>query len=135
MALLYNFYNQFKFTDFNIIYSSRNLPDWLSMVSTALPARYASLALNQLALEVDNFRNLNYNDTITCPGIPELCRYKDGNTYLRERFTKEAENISQVLNIELNLLISFAFSVGLVLFNGLLYLLPLPASVKAKFRE
>ncbi|XP_011499193.1 PREDICTED: ATP-binding cassette sub-family G member 5 isoform X2 [Ceratosolen solmsi marchali] len=115
--------------------SLRNLPDWLGSVSTAVPVRYASLALNQLALEIDNFKNLNYNDTITCPGIQELCRYKDGNTYLRERFTKEAENISQVLNVELNLLISLAFSVGLVILNSVLYLLPLPASVKTKFRE
>ncbi|XP_058792756.1 ATP-binding cassette sub-family G member 5 [Phymastichus coffea] len=115
--------------------SLRMLPDWLSAVSTALPNRYASLALNQLAIEMDNFKNLNYNDTITCPGIPDLCRYKDGNAYLRERFTKEAENISQVLNVELNLLISLAFSVGLIILNSVLYLLPLPATVKAKFRE
>ena len=113
----------------------RNLPDWLGAVSTALPGRYSSLALNQLAMEMDTFRNLNYNETVTCPGIPELCRYKDGNAYLRERFTKEAENISQVLNVELNLLISLAFSVGLVILNSVLYLLPLPATVKAKFRE
>lgn len=113
----------------------RNLPDWLSTVSTALPNRYASLALNQLAMEMDNFKNLNYNDTITCPGIPELCRYKDGNAYMRERFTKDTDNISQVLNVELNLLISLAFSVGLVILNSVLYLLPLPATVKAKFRE
>ncbi|XP_014216572.1 ATP-binding cassette sub-family G member 5 [Copidosoma floridanum] len=115
--------------------SLRSLPDLLGSLSTALPGRYASLALNQLALEVDAFKNLNYNDSVTCPGSQELCRYKDGYAYLRERFTKETENTLQVLNVELNLLISLAFSVGLVIFNSVLYFLPLPATVKAKFRE
>ena len=129
MSIIYHFYVSF----YNLFF--RNLPEWLNAVSTAFPGRYASLALNQLALEMDSFKNLNYNDTVTCPGIPELCRYKDGNAYLRERFTKETDNISQVLNVELNLLISLAFSVGLIIFNSVLYLLPLPATLKAKFRE
>ncbi|XP_024944115.1 ATP-binding cassette sub-family G member 5 isoform X2 [Cephus cinctus] len=86
--------------------SLRNLPDWLAAVSTALPT-----------------------------SIPELCRYPDGKTYLIERFTREGENISEVLNIELNLLISLAFALGLVILNSVLYLLPLPARIKAKFRE
>ncbi|XP_015180257.1 PREDICTED: ATP-binding cassette sub-family G member 5 [Polistes dominula] len=117
------------------IRSLRNLPYWLATISSALPARYASLALNQLAMDKTIFSNLSYNETVTCPGIPELCRYPDGRTYLIERFTREGENISEVLNIELNLLISLAFAVGLIILNSILYLLPLPARVKAKFRE
>lgn len=121
----------------------------MGTVSTALPSRYASLALNQLALEMDSFKNLPYNQTVTCANankciqkdskecqeIKQLCRYSDGNAYLRARFYKETENISQVLNVDLNLLISLAFSVGLIIFNSVLYLLPLPATVKTKFRE
>ncbi|XP_012286014.1 ATP-binding cassette sub-family G member 5 [Orussus abietinus] len=115
--------------------SLRNLPNWLAAVSTALPSRYASLALNQLAIDVPTFVNLPYNESIPCPGIQDLCRYPDGKTYLIERFTREGENISEVLNVDLNLLISLAFALGLVILNSVLYLLPLPARVKAKFRE
>jgi ATP-binding cassette subfamily G (WHITE) protein 5 (sterolin 1) len=35
----------------------------------------------------------------------------------------------------LNIGITFAFALGMVVFNLFLYLLPLPAFVKAKFRE
>ncbi|XP_012257916.1 ATP-binding cassette sub-family G member 5 [Athalia rosae] len=117
------------------IRSFRNLPDWLSAVSTALPTRYASLALNQLVIDVPGFSNLPYNETISCPGDPNFCRYPEGQTYLIERFTREGENLSEVLNTNLNLLISLAFAFGLVILNSVLYLLPLPASIKAKFRE
>ncbi|KOX75572.1 ATP-binding cassette sub-family G member 5 [Melipona quadrifasciata] len=117
------------------IRSLKGMPYWLAAVSTALPARYASLALNQLAIDVPAFLNLHYNESFACPGIPELCRYPDGRAYLIERFTREGENISEVLNVDLNLLISLAFAVGLSIFNSVLYLLPLPAKVKAKFRE
>lgn len=117
------------------IRSLKGLPYWLAAVSTALPARYASLALNQLAIDVPASLNLHYNESFACPGIPELCRYPDGRSYLIERFTREGENISEVLNVDLNLLISLAFAVGLSILNSVLYLLPLPARVKAKFRE
>ncbi|XP_046424268.1 ATP-binding cassette sub-family G member 5 [Neodiprion fabricii] len=115
--------------------SLRNLPDWLAAVSTALPSRYASLALNHRVLNVSTFSNLPYNETFPCPGDPNFCRYPDGKTYLVERFTREGENISEVLNMDLNLLVSLAFAFGLVILNSVLYLLPLPASIKAKFRE
>lgn len=118
-----------------VIRSLKNLSYWLAMVSTALPTRYASLALNQLVMDKPIMSNLNYNESFTCPGIPELCRYPDGKTYLIERFTREGENISEVLNVDLNLLISLAFAIGLVILNSVLYLLPLPAKIKAKFRE
>ncbi|XP_072761268.1 ATP-binding cassette sub-family G member 5 [Anoplolepis gracilipes] len=117
------------------IRSLKNLPYWLATVSTALPTRYASLALNQLVVDTPILSNLPYNESFTCPSSAELCRYPDGKTYLIERFTKEGENISEVLNIDLNLLISLAFAVGLIILNSVLYLLPLPAKVKAKFRE
>lgn len=115
--------------------SLRNLPDWLAAVSAALPSRYASLALNQMAIDTSALSNLPYNESFMCPGVPELCRYPDGKTYLIERFTQEGENISEVLNIDLNLLISLAFALGLIILNSVLYLLPLPAKIKAKFRE
>jgi len=119
------------------IRSLKNLPYWLAMVTTALPTRYASLALNQLVINSSSLSYLRYNESFTCtPGqVSELCRYPDGKTYLIERFTREGENIIEVLDVNLNLLISLAFAVGLIILNSVLYLLPLPARVKAKFRE
>lgn len=115
--------------------SLKNLPNWLAALSTAMPTRYASLALNQLTMDTPSFANLPYNESVSCPGIPELCRYPDGRSYLIKRFTREGENTSEVLNVDLNLLVSLAFALGLVILNSVLYLLPLPAKVKAKFRE
>ncbi|XP_015114781.1 ATP-binding cassette sub-family G member 5 [Diachasma alloeum] len=117
------------------IRSLRSLPDWIAALSTALPTRYASLAVNQLTIEIPALSGLRYNETLPCPGIPGWCRYPDGRTFLVERFTREGENTHQVLNVDLNLLISLAFALGFVIFNSILYLLPLPARVKAKFRE
>ncbi|XP_057330705.1 ATP-binding cassette sub-family G member 5 isoform X2 [Microplitis mediator] len=115
--------------------SLRNLPNWLATISIALPTRYASLAMNQLTVDIPTFLNLPYNESLSCPGIPGLCRYPDGRAYLVERFTREGQNISQVLNVDLNLLISLAIAFALVIFNSIIYLVPLPAKVKAKFRE
>ncbi|XP_011305380.1 uncharacterized protein [Fopius arisanus] len=117
------------------IRSLRSLPDWIAAVSTALPTRYASLAVNQLTIDVPALSGLRYNETLPCPGLPGWCRYPDGKTFLVKRFTREGENTHQVLNVDLNLLISLAFALGFVIFNSILYLLPLPARVKAKFRE
>ncbi|KAL7302797.1 hypothetical protein TKK_0004837 [Trichogramma kaykai] len=117
--------------------SLRALPDWLRPLTLGCPDRYASLALNQLALDTEQFRGLRYNATVAClpAGPPELCRYPDGAAYLRERFVAEEDSVSRVLNVDLNLLICVALSTGLVLLNGVLYMLPLSASFKAKFRE
>lgn len=100
---------------------------------TVLYVALLSLGIGSGAIR--SLRNLPYWLATISSALPELCRYADGRTYLIERFTREGENISEVLNVELNLLISLAFAVGLIILNSILYLLPLPARVKAKFRE
>lgn len=63
-------------------------------------------------------------------------RYTDGSAYLSERFGREdADHVADLFAADTNLAVAMAFPVGLLLVNCLLYLVPLPAFVKAKFRE
>lgn len=65
------------------------------------------------------------------------CRYANGQAYLTERYTRDNTDVifSGILDFDLNIGITFAFALGMIIFNLFLYLLPLPAFVKAKFRE
>jgi hypothetical protein len=65
------------------------------------------------------------------------CRYADGTAYLKERYGRDDNDadLSDMLDLDVNLAVAFAFPVGLAIFNSLLYLLPLPAFIKAKFRD
>lgn len=67
------------------------------------------------------------------------CRYPSGKAFLTERFA--AKNFggdiyqSGDFNTDFNLGISFAFSLGIIIFNKFLYLMPLPGYIVDKFRE
>jgi len=67
------------------------------------------------------------------------CRYPDGWAFMAERFGRESADdsaaLAEFLEPDFNMGVSFAFAIGLVIANFLLYLVPLPAFVKAKFRE
>lgn len=115
--------------------SFKNLPEFMVAFSSGLPARYASLVLNKLALDSPELQNLPYNETTNCPGNKELCRYPDGKTYFVERFTRDGENQINVFNFHFNFFISLAFSLGLIVFNSILYTLTLPGRLRRKFRE
>ena len=58
---------------------------------------------------------------------------------MAERFGRESADdsaaLAEFLEPDFNMGVSFAFAIGLVIANFLLYLVPLPAFVKAKFRE
>lgn len=64
-------------------------------------------------------------------------RYANGQSFLTDRYSREhTENIfNGILDEDLNIGITFAFTLGMIVFNLFLYLIPLPAFVKAKFRE
>lgn len=66
-----------------------------------------------------------------------FCRYANGQSFLADRYSREhTENIfNGILDEDLNLGITFAFTLGMIVFNLFLYLIPIPAFVKAKFRE
>lgn len=65
------------------------------------------------------------------------CRYASGQSYLSERYSRDHTDVifSGILEEDLNIGITFAFALGMIIFNLFLYLIPLPAFVKAKFRE
>ena len=63
------------------------------------------------------------------------CRYINGTHYLQEKYGYEDGDVSAMLDTWFNLGVSFVFPVGLFFLNLVLYLIPLPAFVKAKFRE
>lgn len=66
-----------------------------------------------------------------------LCRYTDSAAYLAERYGRDSGDfvVSDVLDSDFNLSVSFAFPISLAIINCLLYLIPLPSFIKAKFRD
>ena len=69
----------------------------------------------------------------------EFFRYLDGDHYLKERYDREygqgSFELEDVMDTWFNLGIAFVFPIALFCLNLVLYLIPLPAFVKAKFRE
>ena len=63
------------------------------------------------------------------------CRYVNGNHYLFEKYHSPTIELETMLDVVTNTAINFAFPGAIVLVNMIWYLVPLPAFVKAKFRE
>ncbi len=64
------------------------------------------------------------------------CRYVDGTHYLEERYGfSGGQDLEFFLDRWFNFGVCFVFPAALFLVNAVLYLVPLPAFVKAKFRE
>lgn len=67
------------------------------------------------------------------------CQFRTGKAYLIERFSYQYSAVDLYsmgeFNLEFNLGIAFAFSVGSIVVNKLFYLMPLPSFIKGKFRE
>ncbi|XP_060529155.1 ATP-binding cassette sub-family G member 5 [Cylas formicarius] len=133
-----------------ILRSIKGLQEWLFYLTYATQARYASAFLNRQVflhpqlhdpLPYDwrhNCTSMNFVETsvLTGPANP-YCRYANGQSYLSERYTRDpGDNIfNGILGFDLNIGITFAFALGMIVFNLFLYLIPLPSFVKAKFRE
>ena len=65
-----------------------------------------------------------------------LCfRYINGTHYLVERYSYPGVKLEQLLEPWTNTAINFAFPGAMAVVNLVLYLVPLPSFVKAKFRE
>ena len=63
------------------------------------------------------------------------CRYVNGNHYLFEKYHSPTIELETMLDLVTNTAINFAFPGAIILVNMIWYLVPLPAFVKAKFRE
>ncbi|XP_045475616.1 ATP-binding cassette sub-family G member 5 [Harmonia axyridis] len=132
-----------------ILRSMKGLQDWLYYLTYGIQARYASSFLHrQIFLTPEMQRALSFDDSKNCSGMNLIetssllsnnpyCRYASGQAYLTERYSRDATDVifNGVLDFDINLGVTFAFAVGMLVFNLFLYILPLPAFIKAKFRE
>ncbi len=62
-------------------------------------------------------------------------RYVNGTHYLQEKYGYQGDELHTFMDRWFNFGVSFVFPSALFLINMVLYLIPLPAFVKAKFRE
>lgn len=131
--------------------SIKGLQDWLYYLTYATQVRYASAFLNRQVFLYPSLQHntLPYDLNQNCSNAlhadaPKFyglsnpyCRYANGQTFLTERYTRENTDVifNGILDFEFNIGITFAFAVGAIIFNLFLYLLPLPAFTKSKFRE
>lgn len=130
--------------------SIKGLQDWLYYLTYATQVRYASAFLNRLIFLNPSLKHdaLPYDSQHNCSSVASdfakffslsnpYCRYANGQTFLTERYTRESTDLifNGILDMEFNIGITFAFVVGIIIFNLFLYLLPLPAFMKSKFRE
>ena len=62
-------------------------------------------------------------------------RYLHGTHYLQEKYGYDEGEVEAMMSTWFNLGMALVFPVALFFLNLVLYLIPLPAFVKAKFRE
>ena len=62
-------------------------------------------------------------------------RFYNGTWYLQEKYGHEDGAVEAIMSTWFNLGLAFVFPLALFFLNLILYLIPLPAFVKAKFRE
>lgn len=132
-----------------ILRSIRGLQDWLFYLTFTTQTRYASAFLNrqiflsnilQNPLPYDNIRNcsnMSPLESTALSGNNPYCRYPSGQVFLNERYSRDPTDVifSGILDSDLNIGITCAFSIGIMIFNLFLYIVPLPAFIKAKYRE
>ncbi|XP_018015932.1 ATP-binding cassette sub-family G member 5 isoform X2 [Hyalella azteca] len=115
------------------------IPDWLYYLSHVNVFKFAAAALQQQLLW-QQLPSLPVNETITCPdnNAEFGCRYRNGTYYLLERYHVFQGGVDldrQDLDFFTNVGFSFIFYAGMLIGNLVLYLIPLPAFIKTKFRE
>ncbi|XP_025832072.1 ATP-binding cassette sub-family G member 5 isoform X2 [Agrilus planipennis] len=133
-----------------ILRSIKGLQDWLYYLTYATQLRYAAAYLNrQIFLHTDLHNPLPFDYSHNCSKTTMIetsnfngptnmyCRYANGQSFLTERYTRENTDVifSGILESDFNLSITFAFALGIIVFNLFLYMIPLPAFLKAKFRD
>lgn len=122
--------------------SYSGLPEWLVYLTYGTQTRYLGSFLNHEYLW-NGKNDLPFSKEHTCQNGSNLgdtdswlCRFSSGQDFLRERYTRDNDfHLQLVSEPNLSLSISLGFSVGLIILNSLLYLVPLPGFIKAKFRQ
>lgn len=130
--------------------SIKGLQSWLFYITYATQVRYAAAFLNRQiflssilpdVLPYDSIQNCTTSrliETSVFTATPNLnCKYATRAAFLTDRYSRDPTDVifSGILDVDVNLGATFAFSLGMIIFNMFLYLIPLPTHVKAKFRE
>jgi len=123
--------------------SHAGLPELMYHLTYILQSRYSGAILNHLefhdrqSLVGLGWRNETSGQEFPCTkdAYGFNCRYINGTHYLVDKYRYPGTHLDQLLDPWTNTAINFAFPAALAILNLVLYLLPLPAFVKAKFRE
>jgi len=123
--------------------SHAGLPELMYHVSYILQSRYSGAILNRLEFyERKSLIGLGWRNETTGEEFPCIedsygfvCRYINGTHYLVERYSYPGVKLEELLDPWTNTAINLAFPTALAIINLVLYLVPLPAFIKAKFRE
>jgi len=121
-----------------------SLPEILYHLTYITQSRYTGALLNQVefhdktSLVSLRWINDTNNQLYSCDDGNNFgfgCRYFNGTYYLQEKYGHEEGAVEAVMSTWFNLGLAFVFPVTLFFLNLILYLIPLPAFIKAKFRE
>jgi len=124
--------------------SLASLPEFMEHLTFVTQSRYTGAILNNLEFynktSLTSLQWINATSSVVnqCQGssFEFGCRYIDGNHYLKEKYDhKSDEELDATLNVWFNFGVAYIFPLGMLVVNMVLYLIPLPAFVKAKFRE
>lgn len=116
-----------------------SIPEWFNYISFGIIYRYAGTFLqenefrNNTRLQNTHFWNGSHN--IPCPStnLAGYCTYTDGNSYLSSRYQSNSKE--DEMDLFFNFGLCFVFVGGMWILNTILYLVPLPAFIKTKFRN
>ena len=118
------------------------MPEFLYHITYITQTRYSGAILNQIEFyNRTSLVSLHWMDEggrkLPCEGntFGFGCRYVNGTHYLGEKYGYQGPELEDFMDRWFNFGISFIFPIGLFIINLILYLIPLPAFVKAKFRE
>ena len=123
--------------------SLSSMPELIYHLSYIVQPRYSGALLNGLEFyNKTSLVNLSWRNETT--GIVTQCkkddfrfgcRYVNGTHYLEEKYKYGDIELHTMLDIYTNTAINFAFPIAVMMLNMIWYIVPLPAFVKAKFRE
>ncbi|XP_022650222.1 ATP-binding cassette sub-family G member 5-like [Varroa jacobsoni] len=114
------------------------MPDWAYYASYGVMHRYAGAFLYQN--EFENYASLDYapsiNGTSCGPNVePGRCYFVSGSHFISQKYRTGRGTLHVDLQYWLNFGLSFGFIGAMYLVNVILHIIPLPASVKIKFRD
>ena len=124
-------------------------PNWMTYVNYANIYYYSSWSLafnefqdNSNLDRTPSFSDSNFNAIVPCPVniIPGRCMFINGTHFLSQRF-KEGVSASKnqlqewSLTHYKNFALNFVFILSSYALNTIVYIIPIPASLKSKFRD